>query len=872
MAITLERLRIWILVAGAVLLLAIGSFFGYARYRLHQVARDLPGKLGLEIQQSTNGFTVSRSHAGHTQFVLHAAKAVQYKNGGHLVLHDVSILMYGKDGSRSDHIAGNQFDYDQSSGVARADGAVDIELASPVANSTTTGTKPGGGSKADHPVRVKTSGLVFNQKTQVATTDQALEFEDGETSGSARGAIYDSANGTLDLANDVVLKTTMDEGDVTVKAQSASFNRGLRQLILIRSLTDYGKEHATSDQSTVDFRQDGTADHVAAQGNVHIVTDDGTDVRSSNAYAQLDERSKLKQVRLNGGLLLVVHTQPKHSASQSAPDNLQTLHADSNAGILDFGADSRLQHVQLLRAVSVVDQQVGLVNDPHGSETREMRSAKLDVSFAPDAEGRSQARSALATGEALVTIHSIHDSSAQQSTTLKGDELFATLTEGHKLSTLRADGHTYLLQQSPGGVSQTGNADALTVKFAPFVSTGVKQDAALSQQQTASSKTDGREGKRKDVHTASLLGSQGGSQIESAMQQGHAVLVQLQPATASGAPPVKTTATADIIRYEGATGKINLSGGSPRIEQASSEQGSGPTGSVIQPGTVLTASAIQFNRLSGDADATGGVKATYDGSSAQQGGAAGNAIHVIADHASLDHSKDETTFFGTPNADARLWQGPNAITAPTIILARARQLLIAQGRTVKATFAEPAKGKSNAAGKPASSAAEPTATAPIPSANGGVMRVTSSNLLYSGGEHKASFSGGVSAQDASGVLHSNALDVYLAPEQTAAAKNASSGKSKAGGMPAPGGQIDHIVATGHVDFAQGGRKALGDKLVYTADDQHFVLTGTADAPPRVTDLLHGSVTGASLIFNNHDDSVVVSRGQAATATDTRTTK
>ena len=79
-------------------------------------------------------------------------------------------------------------------------------------------------------------------------------------------------------------------------------------------------------------------------------------------------------------------------------------------------------------------------------------------------------------------------------------------------------------------------------------------------------------------------------------------------------------------------------------------------------------------------------------------------------------------------------------------------------------------------------------------------------------------------------------------------------------MSGPGGQIDHIVASGRVDFQQGERKATGDKLVYTADDEHFVLTGTADAPPRVTDPVHGTVSGSSLIFNNRDDSVVVSRG------------
>ncbi len=865
MAITLERLRMWILVAGIVLVVAIASFFMYARYRMRELAHDLPGKLGVEIQQSTNGFTVSRSHGGHTQFVLHAAKAVQYKNGGHLVLHDVSIMMYGKDGSRADHIAGSQFDYDQSSGIARADGAVDIELASPVSGTASAGGAKGGSvSKADHPVKVKTSGLVFNQKTQVATTDQALEFQDGAASGSARGATYDSANGTLDLANDVVLKTTMNDGEVNVKAQAASFNRGLKQLILIKSLTEYDKEHATSDQSTVSFRQDGSADHIFSQGNVHVVTDDGTDMRSSDAFAQLDEQSKLKQIRLNGGVLLVVHTRGGQGGGQATPDSLQTLHADSNSGILDFGPENRLQHVQLNKAVSVVDQQVGLANDPHGSETREMRAAKLDVSFGPDPSGRSQPKNALATGEALVTVHTIHAAAPQQSTTLKGDQLYATLTDGHKLASLRGDGHTYLLQQSPGGISQTSSADNLLVKFS-------ENGNASAPVKTAAAKGPAR---AKGVQASSLLSRQGGSQVESALQQGHAVLVQLQPSTTPGAPPVKTTAMADTITYDGLSGRINLTGGTPRIVQGGSDPASGNdtgNGAGSQPTSDLTANAIDFNRLTGDGSATGGVKASYASNAGAQNSPGGNAMHVIADHASIDHAKDETTFYGAPNSDARLWQGANAVTAPTIILARTRQLLIAQGpaRGVKATFAEGVRK----AGKAGSNV--PSGTEASTAGGAGIMRVTSSGLTYSGGERKASFTGGVTGQDATGTLHAASLDVYLAPERAAVMKTAPASKPKGGSasqMAGPGGQIDHIIATGHVDFQQGERKATGDKLVYTADDEHFVLTGTTDTPPRVTDPVHGTVTGSSLIFNNRDDSVVVSRGQSATVTDTRTTK
>jgi lipopolysaccharide export system protein LptA len=822
MRITIERLRTWIIVAGAVLVIAIVSFLAYARYKLHEFGKDLPQKLGLEIQQSTNGFTVSRSHAGHTQFVLHASKAVQYKNGGHLVLHDVSILLYGKDGTRADHVSGNEFNYDQTTGVAQAVGDVEIDMASPVAPAVPHAAKSPMPAKSPvakmtaSTVHVKTSNLIFNQKTQVATTDQPLTFSDGESSGSARGATYDSAAGTLELANDVALKSDMNGDPVTVKAESANFNRDIKQLVLIKSYSEYQGSHGTADQSTVYFREDGSADHVLAQGTVHVISDSGDDLHAGSALAQLDSQSHLMNIHLDGGVLLI--------AKKDGDNGPQTFHADSNTGVMTF-RNNALRHMQLVQAVSVVDEQEGLQGDAHGSETREMRAGKLDVDFAPDDKGKAEAKNALASGEASVTVHTIHASAPQQSTTLKGDQLFATLVGGHQLSTLRGTGHTYLLQSNEGGRSQTGSADTLMVNFAPH--------------------TAGAKSPRNDGAPLAMPGSATGNQIASATQQGHASLAQLQPSTTPGAPPVKSTAMADKITYDGATGRIDLTGGSPRVEQGDSQ---------------VAAAALQFNRFSGDGSATGGVKATY--SQAKGDGADGEPMHVVADHAAFDHDKDETTFFGSANGSARLWEGANSITAPVIVASRTKQLLTAKGPSgsVKAVF------MSNGSNKTGVKASGPS-----------VMRITSSSLVYSEGERKATFEGGVVALDTNETLHAASLQIYLASELVAKGGNApvktsEAGKSANNAFTGPAGQVDHVIATGHVEVQEGVRRGTGEKLVYTEQDQKFVLTGTATSLPRVTDPVHGTVTGASLIFNNRDDSVIVGKGQSATVTDTRTTK
>ena len=69
--------------------------------------------------------------------------------------------------------------------------------------------------------------------------------------------------------------------------------------------------------------------------------------------------------------------------------------------------------------------------------------------------------------------------------------------------------------------------------------------------------------------------------------------------------------------------------------------------------------------------------------------------------------------------------------------------------------------------------------------------------------------------------------------------------------------VDHSVATGSVILAQPGRTATGEKLVFTAADGNFLLTGTKAVAPRVVDRQQGTTTGAALRFRSGDDSVEV---------------
>ena len=48
-------------------------------------------------------------------------------------------------------------------------------------------------------------------------------------------------------------------------------------------------------------------------------------------------------------------------------------------------------------------------------------------------------------------------------------------------------------------------------------------------------------------------------------------------------------------------------------------------------------------------------------------------------------------------------------------------------------------------------------------------------------------------------------------------------------------QVDRMTSTGHVEISSEGRRGTGEQLVYSSDTGDYVLTGTAAAPPQMTD-------------------------------------
>src|SRR5580704_11276807 len=203
MALPFSRLRRWFALGAILMIATVAGMYFYTRWRVHKVVHDIPAKIGLDIQQTAEGFSISKSEQGRTLFTVSASKAVQFKQGGRAELHNVKIIIYGKDAGRFDQITGDAFEYDPASGNVSAKGRVLIDLeANPGGVRQSDQSLP---EQAKQPIHVETNGLVFNKNTGDASATGKIVFETPQASGSAVGIQYVAKTGTMNLLSAVAV-------------------------------------------------------------------------------------------------------------------------------------------------------------------------------------------------------------------------------------------------------------------------------------------------------------------------------------------------------------------------------------------------------------------------------------------------------------------------------------------------------------------------------------------------------------------------------------------------------------------------------------------------------------------------------------------
>jgi lipopolysaccharide export system protein LptA len=844
--LTIERIRTLVLICGVLLVVALGAFLFVGRLRNSLSRRDIPKRLGIDIEQEANGVTYTQAHGGHTLFKIHASKVVQLKND-QAQLHDVQIELYGTDSDRVDRIQGDEFEYDQKDGTATAAGPVEMTLTRPRRAAAQPATLPANGGvqpaknnaapgtqPSPDQINVKTSGITFDQKSGLVTTAQRVDFSVGRGSGNSMGAMYDSDQGFLVLEHAVELTSQRGEGGglVVIHADRAAFARDSNLCNLREASADFRGDHATAGQAQILFRDDGSAVRLEATEGFTLATPAGGHLAAPTGAMDFDEHNQPRHGHLEGGVTM------------DSVSGARTVHGVSPTMELEFTPQGALRHAHLERGVEMRSEQTippaasGQTEDTH--ESRTWRSPVADIEFRAVQGGAGQSR----RGEGKVEPATIHGfggveitgtsqrgNGAAAHSRLSAGEVDGDFTSGSVLTHMTGVGAASLEQMAGTGATQKAAGDRIEAQFAP---PSAKSGAAN--------------------------GGAGASQVQSAVLTGHVVLTQTPAPGARAASPIEAWAGKAV--YEDAGEWLHLTV-SPRIAGDQSQ---------------VTADKIDISRQSNEAFAHGNVKATYVDSANQVAGS-GNAAeaslgghgpaHIVASDAEMNQSTGIATFRG----HARLWQLANSISAPVIVLDHQRQMLTAQ--TTSAS--DPVTAVLLSSGSPAPSAGNQpgqagNGTAGAQRATPSVIRVRGGTFTYWDAEHRGEMRSGVLgkvvAETGTATSTSNQVELLLMPGEVGQAPGQSGQAQGALGQ----ARVDRMTASGHVVLTSQGRVGTGEALVYTGATGDYLLTGSASTPPKMTDPQRGTVTGEALIFHSRDDSVSIEGGAQETETQTTAPK
>ena len=804
MPLKVYRLRRLLAVTAVLLTLVVAGMYFYARRKATNVLKQLPAKIGYDIKQTASGFQFSKSDGKRTLFTIQASDVKQFKLNGNAELHNVSIVLYGRDSSRFDQIYGDDFAFNQKTGNVTAKGDVQIDLVSnPEGLASPDQATP---KELKNPIHLKTHDLVFNKDSGNAMTAARVEFQTPQATGWAVGVRYAGKTNTLTLSSQIHVVLNGVYAAV-IEADRGIITNDPREITLYHPHLSRQDGTVQADQAVFYLSHENHVERILASGNVITETQmqgaKESPIKQNSAAgtnpppSQVRSRAEQAEFFLEGkqDLLRTATLSGNVHLEQTGPQSMQ---GDAGRVVLDFAGQNELQKVHALDGVHLTQK----------ASTAIKPSAKSLASGPPDFE-------------------------------LLAPVIDFTVEQGHILRRAITSGpaHIEIAQAQPGSPSMPApspqHTDVTAGKFEAQFAFSEGRNHLLSIHGSPDARiVNSSPGEPDRISTSASIDAtflpQGG--IDSITQQGNVVYTDAQD------PAKRMQAWANFARYTPADQMLVLTG-NPRVANG---------------GMATTANTIRINRATGDALAQDDVKSTYSELKEEPNGAllaSSSPIHVTAHSMTARNSPGVALYTG----NARLWQEANLIEAPTIEFDRDRRFVIAQG-----TPAQPVQTILIQASK-ANSQAEKTATKRLkgdsisPSTP---ISVTATKLTYADSERRIHYEGGVFVQSADFTASAKTVDAYLLPRS-----QATNNQSVAGP-----GQLDRMVAQDGVVIQQPKRRAEGQKLVYTAADDKFVLTG---GPPSIFDAEHGKITGVSLTFFRRDDRVLV-EGGASTPVVTQT--
>jgi lipopolysaccharide export system protein LptA len=699
----------------------------------------------------------------------------------------------------------------------------------------------------------------------------------------------------------------------TVQASKAvQFKQGGHAELHDVQITLYGTDSSRFDQIRgADFEYDQPSGNVIAKGEVQI------DLQANPQGLLNPDQSPPKDLKnpihlRTSGLVFNQNTGDAHTKERvdfdlpqgsgsalgvnyAAKTNVLTLQSQVNLTL----AGAAIATIDAARATITKDPHLVVLDHPHlRSGARQCDADEATLFLRPD----NTMDSVLAQGNVLVKANNAQASQSSETAEARSEQLELIMAKAHAiLQTAIFSGD--VRAQVPGAQPMEGKAGRVVLEFSEKHSSRKKdsgknlltkvhaeQHVTLLQHQNPTSASASAQDLELTASGIEFFANKQ-SRLDRAETSGSAQIA-IRPATGSGPQTLVTAAKFDahfddagqLTSVHGAPDAriVSQNAGQPdrvstsRVLDASFQPGSGIQ-TLVQQGSVTyvdgarkawgdrarytpndqvliltgaprvtdggmttTANSMRLNRATGDAVAEGNVKTTYSDLKPQPNGAllsSSSPIHVTARSMTVHGTSAIALYTG----DARLWQDANIVEAQSIEFDRDHRSMIALGsdasKTVSTILVQAGRSEQSMQAKPT------------------LIAITSTRLTYADSDRKARFEGDVVAKAADVTITAKKMDAFLQARGPANQPLSEAGK------------LEKIVAQDQVAITQPNRRATGDLLLYTAQDDRFVLTG---GPPSIFDAEHGKITGVSLTFFRHDDRVLVEGNNLSpTVTQTR---
>jgi len=757
------RLRRWLAVIAVLFTAVVAGMYFYARLRQHSVLKGFPGKIAFDIKQTASGFQFSKSESGRTVFTIRAKAVKEFKLNGRAELHDVNVILYGRDTSRFDQIYGDDFTFDPTSGNVTAKGEVQIDLE---ANPTGV-TAPDQATPKDlkNPIHLTTSDLVFNRDSGDASTVARVDFRTPQATGWAVGVQYSAKTSTLTLVSQIHV-TMSGQDAASLFATHGTITREPRQILLENPRMVRESGTLQSEQAIFFLGPQNEVERIMAAGNVNAET-------TQQKTDQLRARSDAAELLLTGKQNLL-RTATLTGSVHVERIGSQPMQGDAGRVILDFLGQNQLQKVHAVDGVRLSQHSLNVNSSTASAPPEDFDITAPIIDFFV-AEGR-RLDHAETSGAAQITIsptHNLHSASAPASaqrtviTAGRFDAKFSETPEGSsRVTSIHGAPNAKIVNLALGLPDRVSTSHELDAAFLP----------------------------------------EGG--IASIVQQGSVAY------TDGLSPEKRTQAWAEKALYTPADGILLLTG-SPRV----SDGGMTTTANTIRINRVTDDAFAEGSVKSTYSD----LKEQPSGALL----ASSSPIHVTAATMTAHNSPAVALYEGNARLwqDADIVEAPSIQfdRDRRFLVAQGTAEHPVSTVLVQGKLVQPVKAPSSEA-QPKKSQPEKTAPSGEYKANtksqekfdkDTPVTITSARLTYSDADRRAHYDGGVTARGSGFEATSNELDAYLVPRNQTTNSQSLSGPSR----------LDRMVAQGHVIIQQPGRRADGQTLIYTASDDKFVLTG-----------------------------------------------